>query len=133
MQLSNLIYLLALQKCRNSKDFTIHGLWIDYKSGGFPEYCHDVKFDIDLLEPIRNELDEKWPSCKEYHKSNEYLYKHEFLKHCSCMEHPMKQLDYFNNTLRVFDEEVQKGLHKCKGNKCMIEIDHSRIHNVFNQ
>ena len=133
MQLSKeLIYFLALQKCRNSKVWSIHGLFVNFadKSRDYPEYCRDVKFDIDLLDPIREELNEKWISCKEYHKSNEYLYKHEFLKHSSCTEHPMKQLDYFNITLKLFDEEKSKGFHHCKGNKCMIEIDHNRLHNV---
>ena len=125
---TNLVYFLALQKCNKQSDWTIHGLWVDYKDGGFPQFCHKTKFNVDILTDIRDELDKKWPSCPGYGK-NEGLWKHEFAKHASCFEHDLSELSYFNTTLQLYNLIDVDSLCKTKNRGCLISIKHSDIHN----
>lgn len=127
----DLVYFLAIQKCNKNSEFQIHGLWTDFDrpEGGFPEYCEDVKFDVNVLEPIRDELETHWPSC--YNHKNEWLWKHEFLRHGVCVEHRMSELEYFNNTLRIF-HELRPTFDKICNNKrgdCLVPVKHCQLHN----
>ena len=127
-----LIYFLALQKCSKRSPFLIHGLWVDFESGGFPEYCKKVDFNVTLLDPIRDELNEKWISCPRYHHSNEWLWKHEFDRHFSCFEHNLSQFEYFIATLNIYNKYQKNFEELCKGKRnCMIQIKHSEIHKTY--
>jgi len=131
--LPKLIYFLALFKCNKHADWTIHGQWVDNADGGYPSFCRKVKFDIQILDPIMDQLNKKWPSCRG--KSNEAFWNWEFQKHASCFEHNITQFFYFNTTLRLYDSLNKKILNKyCKNKKnCLIPIKHSQIHNVSSE
>ena len=100
-------YILALQKCSHSSDYTIHGLWVDYTRGGYPEFCRNIPFDEKTIEPLRSQLDTFWPSC--YNGPNKGLWKHEWLKHGTCFNPNITLYDYFNSTLELY----HKYKHKC--------------------
>ena len=49
-------------------DFTIHGLWPQYKNPAtYPECCFNIPFDLNALNPIRDAMNNNWPSY--YHPS----------------------------------------------------------------
>jgi len=125
-----LIYFLALQKCGKNTDYTIHGLWVDFQSGGYPEFCKKVEFNVDLLDSIRKDLDENWPTC--FNGANEGLWKHEFLKHATCMEHVLPQFLYFNATLNIFHNLKHNLDELCNDTKnCLIQVNHDDIHGLY--
>jgi ribonuclease T2 len=113
-------YYLALQKCNKKSNYTIHGLWIDYNRGGYPEYCNKTEFDISLLNPIRNDLEKYWPGC---YGNNKDLWEHEWRKHGTCFYPRIGLVEYFNKTLQLF---LQKGANNCIG-ACMIQIDYDEL------
>lgn len=114
-------YYLALQKCHNNSPYTIHGLWIDYARGGYPEFCKKTTFNETVLYPIQNSLHKNWPGC--YGKSND-LWKHEWLKHGTCFYPYLDLFKYFNTTLHLFS--IIDSSH-CKNKDCLIPIDYDQI------
>jgi len=56
-------------------------MWPEYKSGGWPEYCANVKFDMDELSDIMPELEQQWPSLK---MPNIAFWAHEWGRHGTC-------------------------------------------------
>lgn len=93
-------YYLSLIFNQESQSWSIHGLWPQYSKNSYPTYCKNVTFDINLLEPIINELKNEWYSTEE---PDEDFWKHEWQKHGSCMFTPMNELQYFNKALILFD------------------------------
>ena len=51
--------------------FTIHGLWKNFDSGRWPQFCHHDRFDAAALAPLRPRLDAAWPS---YYGPNEQFW-----------------------------------------------------------
>lgn len=82
--------------------WTIHGLWPSNDTA-WPESCNlTMKFDIQMLDPIRAELDQFWPSVSGY--DSEYFWSHEWHKHGSCalaLPQLSGVLRYFNGTLQL--------------------------------
>lgn len=127
--LTKFVYLLAVQKCSKERPYTIHGLWVDYINGGYPEFCHKAEFSKEPLMEILPDLKMNWPSC--YGGSDEGLWKHEFLKHATCMEKNLTEFDYFNKTLELFHKRKADGTFekKCHNkHECKIEIDKNDIY-----
>ena len=93
-------YYLSLIFNEDSETWSIHGLWPQYSKNSYPTYCKNVSFDINLLDPIINELKNEWYSTEE---PNEDFWKHEWQKHGSCMFKPMNELEYFQTALNLFD------------------------------
>jgi ribonuclease I len=114
-------YYLALFKCNKNSEYTIHGLWIDYSRGGYPEFCNSDKFDIELLDPLRKNLDKYWGGC--FGNSID-LWEHEWKKHGTCFYPRIEFTEYFNKTLNLF-LTVDKS--KCKDKDCMILINYDQI------
>lgn len=122
-------YLLALQKCPHSSDYTIHGLWIDYNKGGYPEFCRNIKYDENILSPLKSQLDTYWKSCYGSH-TNSDLWKHEWQKHGTCFNPDITLYDYFNNTLKLYSKYKTKFNQKCHGKReCFIYLDYFEIIN----
>lgn len=113
-------YFLAVQRCDKNDTHTIHGLWIDYTKGSYPEYCNKSdKFNLNELIEIKSELDKKWNSC---YGNTEKLWKHEWLKHGTCFYPKMSLKYYFTKTLKLFD--IKNELIKtCQKKECLIPID----------
>lgn len=102
-------YELAMQTCKGSKTFTLHGLWAQWSN-----VCSGETFSLDALSPIMDELNAKWSSCQEDGGNNEKFWKHEWDKHGVCSG--MDQLSFFKKTLELYDEHHQEchaGDHTC--------------------
>uniref|UniRef100_A0A0K0CWE6 Ribonuclease T(2) n=1 Tax=Angiostrongylus cantonensis TaxID=6313 RepID=A0A0K0CWE6_ANGCA len=87
-----------------SPDWSIHGLWPNYKNGSYPQFCDGIpkKFDGKLIEPIERRLSyyfqKVWPNLYPT-KSARSLWKHEWEKHGTCsqnLRNLSSELLYFN-------------------------------------
>ena len=102
----------------------IHGLWPQYDSKNYPSFCNrDIVFDIKKIESLLARLDEEWYSDK---GKNEDFWKHEWLKHGTCMFNSCNEYDYFKKALDLF-ESCQKNntIEKYRikdSNKSMVPI-----------
>ena len=107
--LFNNTYTFQIQmQCRSY--YTIHGLWPNY---GF--YCNSSSFNLTEIAPMRESLEEYWPSCFDH--SNEWLWEHEWNKHGSCTN--MSQLGYFSKGLEL----RQKYSNECNLSTCDLCFD----------
>lgn len=91
---------------RNEQKFSIHGLWPGRNYNKFlpNSCCTQHEFDAVLLGPLRNRLNEAWPSLK---KSEVDFWKHEFDKHGSCtidLAGFGSLPSYFEKTLDLYDK-----------------------------
>jgi ribonuclease I len=117
-------YFLAVQKCHHNSDYTIHGLWIDYQRGGYPEFCKPAHFDVNELKTLKPTLDLYWPSC---FGKNEGLWEHEWKKHGTCFNlNNGTMIKYFNSTLNLFLTHKEE-LRKCNQQNCLIPIEYYKI------
>lgn len=86
----------------NKDTWTIHGVWPTKLHTEGPAFCNtSIKFDANVLDPIRNDLLEDWPNI-EGGKGTSSLWRHEWLKHGTCAV----VLDSLNSEIKYF----QKGL-----------------------
>ena len=122
------IYILSLQKCHTNSSYTIHGLWINYNTGGYPQFCHNTPFDKDVLLPIESELEKVWLSC--YGKKDEFLWKHEFKKHGTCFPKVLTEWEYFSKTLKIFQKHKKDGFNGCneKNKECLLPLKFNEIY-----
>lgn len=82
-----------------TNQFTIHGLWPNYRSHGYPSYCGNQTLNISKLAGIQDDLMERWPS---HNGSNVDFWVHEWIKHGTCAlgaPHIKNQLSYFASTM----------------------------------
>lgn len=95
------------EKClKEPEDFTIHGMWATKGNQQgrdvSPEFCcFDNVFNINALTPIRNDLDDYWPSL---FGSSQGFWKHEWLKHGTCARDTPKlrgEYNFFASTLAI--------------------------------
>ena len=121
------MYYLSLLKNPNVVyGFSIHGLWPDYSDGTYPSFCHKVTFNIDKLKPIECDLINYWELPEHHKKLETSFWKHEWLKHGSCMYKEMDELEYFKKALelyeKIFGENMDIEQYK-KGRNYMIPFD----------
>lgn len=70
-----------------------------YTRGSYPEFCLKINFDLDVLQSIKTDLNERWYSI---FGDNVEFWKHEWSKHGTCAtdETPLKnELNYFKQGL----------------------------------
>lgn len=113
-------YFLALQKCSKYSDYTIHGLWIDYTSGGYPEFCNNVTFNYNELSPLLPKLNSVWKGCI---GDSKRLWEHEWKKHASCIPDNITIYDYFFTTLRLYDTYYPRFSQLCQTRECLIKVE----------
>ena len=115
-------YYLSLIKEDN--DWSIHGLWPQTDVNKYPQFCKKVNFDIRKLNPIIDQLKEKWYSNR---GSDEDFWKHEYEKHGSCNFNNLNELEYFQKTLDLFCAAKKKNLpeyfYNEKTGKCLIPVN----------
>ncbi len=119
-------YFLAVQKCRKDSNYTIHGLWVDYQRGGYPQFCKPSSFNkIDLL-PLQPDLNQVWPSCN---GDNSRLWEHEWKKHGTCIEKSanMSLIEYFQKTLDLYYQNIENIQKHCIKRDCLIPIEYYQI------
>ena len=103
--------------------FSIHGLWPQNSKTDYPTYCKKVDFSMKALKPIIGELNKYWYSSE---NRNEEFWKHEYLKHGSCMFTPLTELQYFSKTLLLYHKAIAQNLcsrYPVKDGKCLIPVD----------
>ena len=122
---SNKFYYLSLINEGNNQ-WSIHGMWPQYSKNQYPSFCKKVSFDINKLETILPELEEKWYSYKKTEKDDEEFWKHEWVKHGSCMFVEMDEFGYFSKTLELFNTAIQidipREFYDEETKKCLIPI-----------
>jgi ribonuclease I len=65
-------------------DFTLHGLWPQYATGGYPQYCTTEPFDPAIPNEIGySTMTEYWPNVQQAEGTSEYddFWDHEWTKH----------------------------------------------------
>jgi ribonuclease T2 len=100
--------------------FTIHGLWPQYTTTGYPHDCTSEAFDPSAVAPIgMNNMMEFWPNVQAAPDSSNYddFWTHEWTKHGTCSG--LGQTQYFNTTMNlahsfptpaIFTENVGKAV-----------------------
>lgn len=72
----------AIIASQQQSDFNIHGIWLDYTNGSYPEYCSNVPFNVEALQPIWKPLSSHWTDMQ---NATEFL-EHEWTKHGTCAQ-----------------------------------------------
>ncbi|XP_065223909.1 ribonuclease T2-like [Planococcus citri] len=106
----------ACNLTKNEDNWLIHGLWPKRIEDYSTKSCPPSRFNETELEPIRDELEEYWPT-KLNDWTNPSLWKHEWKKHGACalqIESLNTQLKYFQRTLELYKQyNVTKALKDC--------------------
>lgn len=74
-------------------NFTVHGVWPEYKNGSWPSWCAR-DFNVEEIEGIMAQLFGVWPS---FSGDTIEFWQHEWNKHGSCAN--MSELEYFASAL----------------------------------
>ena len=92
-------YLLRLQKCDASSDWTIHGLWLQSREG-----CGG-SFDQSAIKDLASTMDDEWLSCPQYHSSNQAFWSHEWSEHGSCTG--LSEHSFFSKALSLYEAHAR--------------------------
>jgi len=89
------------------ENFTIHGLWPQYATSGYPSSCTNEEFDMNTINNIGMDyMIQKWPDVQ--YSLNSTLYDsfwiHEWSKHGTCSG--LSQYDYFNEALKLTNSVI---------------------------
>ncbi|CAM9389524.1 unnamed protein product [Ectocarpus fasciculatus] len=82
--------------------FTVHGLWPQFKDGGYEHDCTSEAFDEEVTDAIGwGTMTTYWPDVKYAEDDPEYteFWDHEWTKHGTCSG--LSQFDYFNSTIAM--------------------------------
>ena len=125
LELTDFYYLSLFRESQTT--WSIHGLWPQTNAHTYPTYCHKVVFDSSLLEPILDKLEEYWYSQGHTLTLDKKFWKHEYEKHGSCVYTPMNELEYFQNTIELYEKALELGLPETYYNpetkKCLIPVN----------
>ena len=80
----------------NLDDWTIHGLWPNRLSGGWPQYCTKEQFDPNEIRDLIPEMDKDWPNLMQDRPHYDF-WTHEYEKHGTCAE-TLPGLPYLNKS-----------------------------------
>lgn len=90
-----------------TRQLTIHGLWPQFSSGGYPQYCgsdEEARLDLTVIARLAPRLAASWPDDKNTEPQNPLhtveFYAHEWAKHGTCTN--LTQLEYFTAALDTF-------------------------------
>lgn len=79
---------------------TIHGLWPQYSSGGYPAECTTEPYDVSSATAVGwEQMTQYWPDVQYLVTDPEYpqFWEHEWSKHGTCSG--LTQVDYFQTTI----------------------------------
>jgi ribonuclease T2 len=82
--------------------FTIHGLWPQYTTSGYPAACTTEAFDPSAPQSIGlSTMEQYWPNVQAAEGASNYddFWSHEWSKHGTCSGLP--QTEYFNTTVNL--------------------------------
>lgn len=103
--------------CPRSFHFTIHGLWPNYKSGGWPQFCeHGMDFDESKVADLLEDLEDEWPSFMGG-GGDDGFWKHEWEKHGTCaLDVLPSEHAYFKGALKLhYKYSIEVGVCRCGG------------------
>ena len=106
-KLPNKFYYLAIKK--HNGIWYIHGLWPNYGNDSYPSYCKSVTYHNISSIRLLNYMEHYWYSPNK--KPDVYLWKHEYIKHGSCMfTDDINEEDYFSIAIELFHTLVDRKL-----------------------
>jgi len=97
----------SYEGCKTPKDywkkyFTVHGLWPQYSTGGFPSTCTTEAFNSSVPNAVGwSDMTTYWPNVQYAETSSNYdsFWEHEWSKHGTCSG--LSQYDYFSKTISL--------------------------------
>jgi ribonuclease I len=104
-------YLSLMKHDNNIYGYCVHGLWPQYDNNTYPKYLKKVDFDFTLLEPLMDDLIRYWKPTNTRYNRLEYFWKHEWKKHGSCTFTEISQYQYFQITLDLYKELMEKNIN----------------------
>ncbi|XP_030443472.1 ribonuclease 3-like [Syzygium oleosum] len=85
-----------------ASDFSIHGLWPNYKDGTYPSNCNpENAFDKSEISDLIGSLEKNWPSLTCPSSDDTKFWTHEWDKHGTCSESELDQHEYFEAALKL--------------------------------
>lgn len=92
-------YVFALSRCSGTQTWGIHGLWPEWNSTSWPQFCkpHDY-LDLDKIRPLVPLMEKYWYSCE---GNNTAFWNHEWQKHGTCTN--LDQYTYFSVALYLYE------------------------------
>lgn len=87
--------------------WTLHGMWPNYNSGGYPSNCNSEAFSQTQISSIITDMDRYWPSFKcnsdnATPSGDATFWDHEWSKHGTCAETVLtSQLAYFSGVINL--------------------------------
>jgi len=85
--------------------FTIHGLWPQYSTGGYPASCTTEPFDPAVIDVVGyDRMITYWPNVEVAEGDPDYdqFWEHEWTKHGTCSG--LSQEAYFNQTIALYEK-----------------------------
>jgi len=83
-------------------NLTIHGLWPQYNTTGYPSSCNNEPFDVSVPEMIGlSKMIQYWPNVQATESTASYdsFWEHEWTKHGTCTG--LSQYEYFNSAIQL--------------------------------
>lgn len=121
-------YDLTYKVCNNSNEWTIHGLWPEYNSASWPQYCNNTPFNYNQISQYQPELNDRWTGCTDNLNDNIKFWSHEWTRHGSCTNMTLSK--YFNTTLNLDRVNVVNNIFDkyCNSSQqCMIQYDRNFV------
>ena len=84
--------------------FTLHGLWPQYITTGYPSYCTTESYNSSIPDAIGfDTMIQFWPDVKYDTTSSSYdsFWEHEWTKHGTCST--LTQYNYFNDAIQLIE------------------------------
>lgn len=114
-------YELSVQKW-HSTEYKIHGLWPQINTTSYPQNCSPVNFSSPTGE-LYSTMNYNWSSCSINNTkcSNLNLWKHEWIKHGSCVKEQAyyNEFDYFKKAIELFNN-YNYLTQKCNTSECIV-------------
>ncbi|GLJ44076.1 hypothetical protein SUGI_0919260 [Cryptomeria japonica] len=100
-----------------ASEFSIHGLWPNYKTGKWPQFCNPSdEFDFSQISDLVGELNSHWGSLSCPSSNGHKFWSHEWEKHGTCSLN-LEQHEYFNKALALRSKIDLLGALKSAGIK----------------
>ena len=111
-----------------SNYFNIHGMWPNYKDGGYPSNCPS-QYSYDVPASLEQDLNKYWQS---YNGDSTWFWQHEWSKHGTCVAKPLSCPAYFQAVLDAYFALKPLDTLKAKGiEPGMSEVTLSEVYAAF--
>jgi len=112
-------YVFALSRCSEKAPWGIHGLWPEWNSTSWPQFCNmSDPLDLKNIQPLIPLMKERWYSCE---GNNTAFWEHEWLKHGTCTT--LDQYGYFSVALYLYEVLAWKPLCNPWETNCLVPLE----------